>query len=459
MFGNHQIVTSLSEQFVSHGIAHGQKVADSLLPLLRGPLRDRQARDEIVSRFQSVLRQPHALVGYAVYLVDTDLNRIIASSESGQGDGVIVATDGTRLLNTIAQVQTERLQHAWVVREETAGQEVALTDITRVAEEPALTAPTWYLAVDVDITDFINAMHDLHYRLSAMLLLSAALIAAGGVLVARRIGRSYERFLEGTVRERTRQLREAHAEMLRKARLAILGQTASMLAHEIRNPLASIKMGLSGLISADYLRERDSRRAHIALSEVDRLNEMLSDALNYVRPVKPSKEPIPLDRLVDSVVRLMEPALLERGLRLQRTTCPQCPNLRIDISQMEQVVLNLLKNAMEATPDGGEIGVAVSGDNNNLRVDVTNAGSPIPPDEMDRLFEPFYTTKPKGTGLGLMLVKRVVEEHGGKVHVTSSVETGTRFAFTLPVPTLTGEATSLHSEAKSRSGGRSATLE
>lgn len=431
--GNRQIVKSLEEQFLAHGAAHNQEVALGLLPLLQTPLRTGRPHEKVIGQFQSALAHPHHLNGYNIFLVDADRSAILASSLTQQVSEATSAGELRKwLIQFIAEAKAGQLSHPWTVHEETKGNRTLLSSLIPVME--GASEPNWLLIVCSDITELMSTMHDLHYRLSGMLLLTVGLVATGGFLVSRRIGRAYERYLEDTVHERTGQLEAAHAEMLRKARLVTLGQTASVLAHEIRNPLASIKLSLSRLMSAGYLQERDSRRVGIALREVDRLNAMLSDALDCVRPIRLSKEPIALDRLVDSVLRLVEPSLLERKLRLNRRDCPECPGARMDPNQMEQVLLNLLQNAIEASPEGGQIDVTVSAEDAWLYFDITNQGMPISPADLDKLFEPFYTSKPKGTGLGLTLVKRVIEEHGGEVCVNSA-QAGTHVGFKLPAST------------------------
>lgn len=432
LFGNGLIVNSLKEQFVAHGLAHTRKVAVDLLPRLQQWLRSGMPREEVIARFQASLAWFLDADSYSVSLIDAKSGTILAHS-----DKRILLRNPVEshewLEQSIARVKAEPAAHQWEIHDLRSGRSVMLTYMTWVVKERS--DPDWLLSISADITELMNTMHGLHYRLSGTLVLTAGLLAIGGFLMLRKIGGAYEQYLENTVRARTQQLHAAQAEIVREARLATLGQTASMLAHEIRNPLASIKLSLSGLLSATYLQERENRRLQIALREVNRLDEMVADALNYVRPIKLSSEPIILDRLVDGVLRLVEPALLERKLHLNRSLCPECPKTRMDPNQMEQALLNLLKNAIEASPEGGQIDIAVSCKDRHLYFDIINEGNPIPPADLDKLFEPFYTTKPKGTGLGLMLVKRVIEEHGGEVCVMNRAQAGAHFSFKLPVIT------------------------
>ncbi|RLJ20496.1 hypothetical protein DJ031_05595 [bacterium endosymbiont of Escarpia laminata] len=267
------------------------------------------------------------------------------------------------------------------------------------------------------------------------MLLTYVLITLLGYYAMRRIGRTYERRLESQVRDRTQALEAAHEEVLLKTRLATIGQMASVLTHEMRNPLASIKLALSGLRGSASLEDREHRRVDLVLGEVDRLDGLLSETLDYVRPVRLSAKPVDMNRLLSKVLKQQEPLLGEKGILLKHEGCSECTAMRVDETQIHQVLLNLIKNAIEASPQGGEVGTSLRHEGNELIFEITNGGEPLSEEVMGRAFEPFFTTKPKGTGLGLGLVKRVVEEHGGRVTLASNVGIGTRLTLTFPFRT------------------------
>ncbi|MCU7936467.1 MAG: GHKL domain-containing protein [Candidatus Thiodiazotropha sp. (ex Dulcina madagascariensis)] len=288
----------------------------------------------------------------------------------------------------------------------------------------------WVLGIANDQKTLIDFMGDLHWHLDAVLLLTYILITLLGYYAMRSIGRTYERRLESQVRERTMALESAHAEVLLKTRLATIGQTASVLTHEMRNPLASIKLALSGLKGSATLADRERHRVDLVLGEVDRLDDLLSETLDYVRPVKLSVQPVDMDRLVTKVIKQQEPLMEEKGIHFKYDGCTDCTAMRVDIEQIHQVLLNLIKNAIEASPHGGGIYTSLRCEENELVLEITNGGEPLSEEVMQRAFEPFFTTKPKGTGLGLGLVKRVVEEHGGTVTLASHDGIGTRLTLT-----------------------------
>ena len=123
----------------------------------------------------------------------------------------------------------------------------------------------------------------------------------------------------------------------------------------------------------------------------------------------------------------------QKAIGVRRRTCPDCPALRLDQPQMYQVLLNLLNNAVEASPRGGEIGVSLVHQGEELVVEMTNGGDPLDAATLERAFEPFFTTKPKGTGLGLGLARRVTEEHGGRVSFSTDPGSLTRVSLRLPL--------------------------
>ena len=292
----------------------------------------------------------------------------------------------------------------------------------------------WLLGVASDQHKLNDFLGELHWHLDGILLVTYIMIGFLGLFAMRGIGRAYERKLEAQVQERTLALKIAHDDVLEKTRLATIGQTASVLAHEMRNPLASIKLALSGMSGQESLSDRSRRRVELVTGEVDRLDALLSQTLDYVRPINLSTRPVLLDQLISKVEEQQQPLFTEHGITLRRQLCAECAAIRLDEDKMHQVLLNLLKNAVEASPEGGEIGLRLLRDNvNHAVIEITNGGEPIDAETADRAFDPFFTTKPRGSGLGLGLVKRIIEEHGGKVTIGAGPSGGTRVMVYLPM--------------------------
>lgn len=234
------------------------------------------------------------------------------------------------------------------------------------------------------------------------------------------------------------ELRQLKAEVARSQRLASIGSLAAGVAHEIRNPLSSIK----GF--ATYFKEKlrsspeDTRTADIMIQEVERLNRVVRQLLDLSRPMEMKKARTSVGSLIEHTLRLMELQARKKGIAIQTEIAPATPDAMIDPDRVRQALLNLCLNALEAMKAGGVLTLTLGlQDRRTLRVAISDTGPGVSREEMDRIFDPFYTTKASGTGLGLAIVHRIVEAHGGEIRVTSEPKGGTTFTILLP----TGEAT------------------
>jgi two-component system, NtrC family, sensor histidine kinase PilS len=230
-------------------------------------------------------------------------------------------------------------------------------------------------------------------------------------------------------------------ERMRQAdRLAAVGRLAANIAHEIRNPLASVSGAIEVLSRELPTDATQARLVEIVLRESERLNRLITDFLDYARPAPPTLVEVEVARLVEDVVLLLEHRRLPAGLKVVRELEPPLP-ARVDPQQMSQAIWNLCLNAVEAMPEGGELRVGARPAERErglgrLEVWITDTGHGIPEADLAHVFEPFYSTKAGGTGLGLASVYRIVHEHGGQIEVRSRVGAGTTFTLWLPaVPT------------------------
>lgn len=210
------------------------------------------------------------------------------------------------------------------------------------------------------------------------------------------------------------------------------------LAHEIRNPLNAINAHLQLLqedisqrIGWEEGREYLERIERIR-GEVQRLNRILNDFLRYTRLPKPEPIPLDLSAAVNEVLDFIEPESRRLGIEVERDLS-SVPLVKADPSQVKQAVLNLILNAHEAMPKGGRMTVSVAPEGRFVKVEVKDSGEGIPEEAIDRIFEPFFSTKKEGTGLGLSLVKRIMEEHGGQVRVRSRKGEGTAVSLLFPI--------------------------
>ena len=218
----------------------------------------------------------------------------------------------------------------------------------------------------------------------------------------------------------------------RAERLAALGRLATGLAHEIRNPLSSISGAVELVREAQALEDEDRRLLGIVLGEVERLNDLVTTMLQVGRPRDPSVAKVELDRLVRDVVAVAKTAAETMG-GVDVVTDLTPVSARVDADQMRQVVWNLLKNAIQASPKGGRITVTTAAHEvAGAAIEVRDEGTGIAPSDMERLFDTFYSSRPHGVGLGLALVRQIVDAHRGSIVVESAPGEGATFRVVVP---------------------------
>jgi two-component system sensor histidine kinase HydH len=233
-------------------------------------------------------------------------------------------------------------------------------------------------------------------------------------------------------------LTEVHSlkrEVERTRRLASVGKLAAGVAHEIRNPLSSIK-GFATYFSERYKdNPNDLNIAQIMIKEVDRLNRVVGQLLEFARPVSLTPKRVPLDTFVDSCVKLVSMRAREKGITIATAFEGAPESVFLDPDKISQVLLNLFLNAIEATEPGGTIDVYVTRPlgSANLVISVTDTGCGISEENRAHIFDPYFTTKSSGTGLGLAISHNIVESHGGEIRIKSIEGEGT--AITLVIPT------------------------
>jgi signal transduction histidine kinase len=237
------------------------------------------------------------------------------------------------------------------------------------------------------------------------------------------------------------QLRESRLEieglhrtlMSRAEHIATLGEMATGLAHEIRNPLAGIA-GVIEIIGRDLPATSPARSVvKDVRQEIARINHIVTDLLQTARPHPPTVRKSDLNTTVEHAVMLGRQQALAKSIEIALHKDPSLPEVEHDSDQIHQVLLNLLLNALQAIDRNGKITVTVKPQGATAVVEVSDNGRGIPSDHLPNIFRPFYTTKGDGTGLGLSLARRIVEDHQGRIDVTSTVGQGTTFAVLLPL--------------------------
>ncbi len=232
----------------------------------------------------------------------------------------------------------------------------------------------------------------------------------------------------------TSEIRRLQEEVERNRRLASLGSLAAGVAHEIRNPLSSIK----GF--ATYFKERyrqnaeDGRIADVMVNEVERLNRVIGQLLEFSRPVNVQRQDAALPERVRHALKVIEPDAARAGVEIRAEFAPGLPTVRIDPDRFHQVLLNLFLNAIQAMEGGGTLSAAAAPEGRGrVRITVSDTGKGIAPEDLGRIFDPYFTTRPTGTGLGMAIVQRIVEAHGGEIRVQSTPGQGTQVSVFLPL--------------------------
>jgi two-component system sensor histidine kinase PilS (NtrC family) len=247
-------------------------------------------------------------------------------------------------------------------------------------------------------------------------------------------GRRGERAGTAVIFQDLTELRAMEEAVERSKRLADLGQVAAGLAHELRNPLASVSGCVELLRGVEGLSPEDQRIMGIVLRETARLDQLLTRFLEFTRPAPPHRVPVDLAQVVGETVDVFAADPAAQGLSIERALA-RAP-IDCDPDQLRQVAFNLLANAAQAIRDAGRPGTirvtCAPGPGGGALLAVADDGPGIPAAERRRIFTPFFTTKAKGTGLGLAVVQRIVDAHGGSIGVESAPGQGARFTVRLP---------------------------
>ncbi|MEL7330309.1 MAG: GAF domain-containing sensor histidine kinase [Cyanobacteria bacterium J06559_1] len=246
----------------------------------------------------------------------------------------------------------------------------------------------------------------------------------------------FNEVLEEEVAKRTAELKAAQAQLIEKERLAAIGEFTSMIVHEIRNPLTTVRMGLLALQALE-LSKRDRMRLTLAMEEEHRLKELLNEILQYAKPQVLETTTFDLHQLVTETVSTLseQPLVEERHLNVVSELSDVL--VEGDRNKLKQVLINLISNACEAISPGESVNITLSPQPNPLeqpqiRLDIHNGGDPIEPNILAQLTKPFFSTKSSGNGLGLAIVKRIVEAHNGSLIFTSTAAVGTTASVYLP---------------------------
>ncbi len=227
-----------------------------------------------------------------------------------------------------------------------------------------------------------------------------------------------------------REIKDLHEKVRRSERLASLGRLAAGVAHEIRNPLSSIRGFAQYFLKRFKGQEEEQSYAAVMVQEVDRLNRVITELLDFARPKVPQRESHLLPEIIDYTLQLLNDELKKRRIEVEKYYEANLPRALVDRDQLSQAFLNLLLNSIESMDQGGKIRLTLKKgiSPKTVEVIIEDSGRGIPEEDLEKVFEPFFSTKRKGTGLGLAIVHQIIESHGGEIRVKSALGKGTAFS-------------------------------
>jgi hypothetical protein len=254
--------------------------------------------------------------------------------------------------------------------------------------------------------------------------------------------RAYQRAREDAQRldEALTELKAAQAQRLQSAKLAAIGEVTAIVAHEIRSPLSTIGGFARSIARQPDRLERNARNAQIIVEEVERLERILGDLLDFSKPSEPELSMIQLGPILESVAESIRYDARAEDVKVQLDLAENVPDVLADPKQVRQILQNLVNNALEAMQQAGTLTLGLAERNGAVEMYVQDTGEGIPVERMEQIFDTFYTSKPTGTGLGLALCKKLVAQHGGELLVESEEGRGARFTVSFPHPTETERA-------------------
>jgi signal transduction histidine kinase len=246
--------------------------------------------------------------------------------------------------------------------------------------------------------------------------------------------KSFSHQLEERVKIATQDLKRTQDKLIQSEKLAALGKLTAGIAHEIRNPLTSIKVLIHSLAKKMTDAETKEKDIGVIEDEIERVNQIINRFLDFARPKEPEFSSVDINQALEQTINLVSGKVKEQNVLLKKELS-SLPHIQADREQMKQVFLNLFLNALQAMPEGGRLRTKTTLKGQSIRIEIQDEGTGIPERIKNKLFEPFFTTKEEGIGLGLSMVKRIIDDHKGSIKVRNSHPQGTVFTINLPIDT------------------------
>ncbi len=238
---------------------------------------------------------------------------------------------------------------------------------------------------------------------------------------------------EKIIEERSKERLILEQQLRRAEHLSSLGEMVAGISHEIRNPLGIIKSSAELLKKKIAAIDPSNPVPEIIIEESVRLNNIITDFLNFAKPRKPNLMPCSIDEIIEKTINFLSQQLQEKGIAVEIQKTADLPQISADSNMIYQAFLNILINSIQSMPDGGKIYVNITSDRRGINIVFEDEGTGIPQDLLKKIWDPFFTTKEKGTGLGLVIAKNIVEAHNGKIQITNGSPRGVKVLIIIPV--------------------------
>jgi signal transduction histidine kinase len=386
-------------------------------------LRDQEQSEHLDRVVRSTLHS------FQVELVNIyDMNNTIAYSY----DQALIGKQnagGTGYKNAVAGRTTSRLIQRGSFLQLALGFPAAsrLVTIAPLRAEKPLSRMSGPVIGVVEIVQDLSEDDRTVFHFQVLVILTCSIIMGVLFLALLLVVKRGERIIEQRAQERLRMKEE----LTRARHLSALGEMVATISHEIRNPLGIIRS------SAELLKKRmaadGNNIPNIIVEESSRLNHIITDFLNFARPRQPEFKPCRLEEVVEKNIAFLDSQLKENGYTIQLKAESPLPSIMGDADMLYQVFLNLLMNAMQAMPSGGLITIGFETLDGGLRLQISDQGEGIPEEIKEKIWDPFFTTKEKGTGLGLGVVQKIVEAHQGRIRIANLESGGAQITVDLPL--------------------------
>jgi two-component system, NtrC family, sensor histidine kinase HydH len=288
----------------------------------------------------------------------------------------------------------------------------------------------------VEVVQDLSADYQTIFRIQILVVITCTVLMGALFVVLVFVVKRGESIIEQRAEERLR-LKE---QLSRAERMSAMGEMAAGISHEIRNPLGIIRSSAELLKKKVAKIDPSNALPDIIVEEASRLNGIITDFINFARPRSPKLSPCRLDDVIEKTLTFLAPQIEERGYTIEKAYQNPLPEIMGDAPMLHQSLLNLFINAMQAMPDGGSIRINLHAEGGLARIEIEDTGYGIPADLSEKIWDPFFTTKDKGTGLGLGIVKNIIEAHGGSIRIVNRKTQGASVTIDLPVRISKGDA-------------------